>query len=226
MDTDGTATPAPPDAAAGAAVYSRFVLSLYDLEVLGFELPVIFKCPARKIVELYDRHVSDRHLDVGVGTGHFLDRCTFPVERPEVHLMDLNPNCLQRTSSRIRRYDPVAHRCNVLEPILETLPRFGSIGAANLLHCLPGTMLDKEKVIRNLKPFLRDGGVLFGATVLGQGVDHAGALYRATNRVYNRRSIFCNLRDNAEDLDEILAMNFGEHSVEVVGSLALFTARG
>ena len=43
-------------AAAGAAVYSRFVLSLYDLEVLGFELPVVFGCPARRNLALYDRH--------------------------------------------------------------------------------------------------------------------------------------------------------------------------
>jgi hypothetical protein len=57
------------------------------------------------------------HLDVGVGTGYFLDRCTFPVAAPEVHLMDLNPNCLEKTARRIRRYRPVTHRCNVLDPI-------------------------------------------------------------------------------------------------------------
>jgi SAM-dependent methyltransferase len=220
---DETTLSAPPDAAAGAAVYSRVVLGLYDLEVLGFELPVIFKCPARMILALYDEHVSGSHLDVGVGTGYFLDRCRFPVEKPEVHLLDLNPNCLATTSRRIRRYGPVTHRCNVLEPIEEPLPRFGSIAASNLLHCLPGTMLDKEKVFRNLRPYLREGGVLFGATVLGQGVDGTGALYRVVNRAYNRKAIFSNLRDSAADLDAILARSFERHSVEVVGSMALFT---
>lgn len=217
--------PVSPEAAAGAAVYSPFVLALYDLEVLKFELPVIFKCSARRIVQLYDAHVSARHLDVGVGTGYFLDKCRFPVAKPEVHLMDLNPTCLETTSRRIARYAPVPHRCNVLDPIRESLPRFGSIAASNFLHCLPGTMLEKEVVVRNLKPLLSEDGVLFGVTVLGEGVD-AGPLYRYVNGVYNRKSIFCNLRDNAADLGTILARNFAAHTVEIVGSLAFFTARG
>jgi SAM-dependent methyltransferase len=225
MPSDASSPTVPPAAAAGAAVYSRFVLALYDLEVLGLELPLVFGCPARRILELYDRHASDRHLDVGVGTGYFLDRCRFPVERPEVHLLDLNPNCLERTARRIRRYRPVTHRRNVLEPVDGELPRFGSIGVSNLLHCLPGTMLEKGKVLANLAALLRDGGVLFGATVLGEGVDGVGALYRAANRAYNRRAIFCNLRDNAEDLHGVLATSFDAHSLEVVGALALFTGR-
>lgn len=68
--------------------------------------------------------------------------------------------------------------------------------------------------------------MFFGATVLGQGVDHTGAMYRVTNRLYNRKSIFCNLQDNAADLDKVLAMSFDEHSLELVGSLAFFTGRG
>ncbi len=213
-----------PEAAAGAAVYSRFVLALYDLEVLKLELPVVFRCSARRIVELYDRHVSGCHLDVGVGTGYFLDRCRFPSPRPEIHLVDLNRNCLDVTSRRIARYAPVAHRCDVLQPIRAPLPRFGSIAATNLLHCLPGTMREKEAVLRNLRPFLQDGGVFFGVTVLGEGVD-AGPLYRYVNGLYNRRAIFRNLRDNAADLDGILSRNFSSHSVEVVGSMAFFTGR-
>jgi hypothetical protein len=225
MSIERASVATPADLAASVAVYSGFVLAVYDLEVLGFELPVVFKCPSRRILELYDRHASDTHLDVGVGTGYFLDRCRFPVERPEIHLLDLNPNCLERTSRRIRRYRPVAHLANVLEPIRETLPRFGSIGASNLLHCVPGTMRDKAQIFRNLKPLLREGGVLFGATVLGRGVDGVGALYRATNRLYNRKKVFSNLDDGAEDLERALATSFASHSVTVVGAMAIFTAQ-
>jgi SAM-dependent methyltransferase len=225
MQTERATVPATREAAAGAAVYSKLVLAFYDLEVLGFELPFIFKCPTPRILELYDRHVSACHLDVGVGTGYFLDRCRFPVPDPEIHLMDLNPNCLERTSRRIHRYRPVAHLWNVLEPIEEAMPRFGSISATNLLHCLPGTMLDKERFFRNVKAFLREGGVIFGATVLGQGVEKTGAPYRAVNRLFNKKSIFCNEKDNAADLDAILARNFDQRSVKIVGSMALFTAR-
>ena len=58
------------EVAAGAAIYSNFVLSVYDVEVLMFELPVIFKCPLKKLKGFYASHLSDTHLEVGVGTGY------------------------------------------------------------------------------------------------------------------------------------------------------------
>jgi len=214
--------PASKAALNGAAVYSNVLLSIYDVEVLMFEMSCIFKCSPRKILELYNKQVSDRHLDVGVGTGYFLDKCGFPVEHPVVHLMDLNPNSLQWTSDRIRRYHPVSHHWNVLEPVQKDLPLFNSIGAANFPHCLPGGMLNKEVVFKNLSRFLNKGGVFFGATVLGQGVD-AGLLYRFSNPIYNRLSVFSNLNDNAADLEKILSNNFRTYSLDVVGSYAFFT---
>ncbi len=216
--------PVTKEAAAGAAIYSNFLLSFYDVEVLMFEMNCIFKCSPRKILDLYNEHVSDKHLDVGVGTGYFLDKCQFPVEHPVVHLMDLNPNSLRKTSDRIRRYHPVSHHWNVLEPVREDLPRFNSIGAANFLHCLPGTMLSKEIIFRNLNRFLNKGGVFFGATVLGHGVN-AGLLYRIANPIYNRASVFSNLNDNAADLEKILSMNFSSYSVDIVGSYAFFVGQ-
>lgn len=221
-ESDATTVPASKEAAAGAATYSRLLLAVYDLEVLGLELPVVFKCPSRKILELYDRHVSDAHLDVGVGTGYFLDRCRFPVERPVLHLLDLNRNSLRKTAARVARYRPVSHHWNVLEPLRDELPRFGSIGASNFLHCLPGPLDRKEAVFANLAPLLRDGGVFFGTTVLGKGVDRAGRLYRRVNAVYNRTSIFSNLDDDAPGLEALLARHFARWSLEVVGTMALF----
>lgn len=213
------------EAAAGAAVYSDLLLSIYDLEVLKLELPYIFKCPLQKVMSFFNKNVSNKHLDVGVGTGYFLDKCDFPMENPTVHLMDLNPNTLRKTSKRIERYLPTQHQCNVLEPIEKDLPTFESISAINFMHCLPGTMLDKEKAIANLKPFLSEDGIFFGTTVLGQGVDAAGVLYRYANSVYNKKSIFSNLNDNATDLEFILKNNFKEFSVQTVGSVALFSGQ-
>jgi SAM-dependent methyltransferase len=209
-------------AAAGAAVYSKALLSIYDLEVLGIELRFVFGCPASRMLALYDRHVSARHLDVGVGTGYFLDKCRFPVERPVLHLLDLNRNSLDATARRVARYAPVAHHRNVLEPLDEPLPEFDSIGACNFLHCLPGPLAAKEEVFTNLMPRLNKGGVFFGTTVLGKGVDATGALYRLANAAYNRKRIFSNLDDDAEGLERLLARNFGRHTLEVVGSVALF----
>lgn len=212
------------EAAAGAAVYSKFLLSFYDIEVLMFELPYIFKCPLYKIMEFFNENISSTHLDVGVGTGYFLDKCKFPTENPTVHLIDLNLNSLEKTSSRIKRFMPVSHQCNILEPIKADLPLFNSISAINFLHCLPGVMLTKEAVIKNLKPFLKDGGVFFGATILGHGCS-VGLLYKTANSIYNKKGIFRNLHDNASDLEVILSNNFEKVSVQVVGSVALFSGR-
>ena len=210
------------EAAAGAAVYSNLLLSIYDIEVLMFELQYIFKCPLRRVMEFFNENISGIHLDVGIGTGYFLHKCKFPVENPVIHLIDLNPNTLLKTAKRIKRYDPVAHQCNVLEPIKANLPMFDSISAINFLHCLPGSMLDKEIAIKNLKPFLKKCGVLFGTTVLGQGVD-VGILYRMANLAYNKKSIFSNLNDNISDLEVILKNNFKSYSVQTVGSVAFFS---
>jgi hypothetical protein len=71
---------------------------------------------------------------------------------------------------------------------------------------------------------LQDGGVLFGLTILGQGVD-VGILYRMANSIYNKKSIFSNLHDNASDLEVILNNNFEKATVHVVGSVAFFSGQ-
>ncbi len=42
----------------------------------------------RPFLTLYDQYVSANHLDIGVGTGYFLDHCRFPAANPRLALMD------------------------------------------------------------------------------------------------------------------------------------------
>lgn len=187
-----------------------------------FENNLVFKCPTHRIVEFFNRHISNIHLDVGVGTGYFLDNCKIPGDDPIIHLMDLNKNSLQKTSRRLKRYRPVMHQWNILEPITIQLPKFTSVSISNILHCLPGTMNMKETVFINLKKFLAKNGTLFGLTILGKGVE-AGLLYNMFNTFYNWRRIFTNYNDDAQSLEEILKNNFSHYTLEVVGSVALFS---
>ena len=69
------------DTAPGQAVYRPWVLYAYDLYVLKLSCSLAWRCPASELLEQYNRLISGKHLDVGVGTGYFLDRCRFPVER-------------------------------------------------------------------------------------------------------------------------------------------------
>src|SRR5687767_5061792 len=91
----------------GAAIYSPRTLRAYDAFVHGFSNPVAWRCPTRELRALYERHVSSRHLDVGVGTGYFLDRCPWPTPSPAIVLLDLNAETLRFAGERIRRYAPV-----------------------------------------------------------------------------------------------------------------------
>ena len=219
-------TPIPDNApAAGAAIYSKPLLSGYDLWVLGFSNTFVWRCPTRVMLDFYNEHISPRHLDVGVGTGYFLDKCTFPSPNPAIALADLNENSLQVTAHRIRRYRPTVHVANVLEPMSIAPGGFDSIGLNFLLHCLLGDIATKAVVFRNVKPLVNPaGGVVFGSTILGVGVRH-NAIGRALMRLYNAKRIFSNRTDSGSGLERVLAETFRDYSMQVVGCVALFAGR-
>ena len=45
------------------------------------------------------------------------------------------------------------------------------------------------------------------------------------NSIYNKKSIFDNLHDNASDLEVILNNNFEKSTVRIVGSVAFFSGQ-
>src|SRR3546814_6710480 len=138
--------------------------------VLGFSNRFLWRCPTAELVGLYDANVSANHLDAGVATGYFLDRCRFPSEQPRLCLLDLNEICLATAAARVARYRPEVLRATVLAPIPQPPEPFDSLGITYLLHCLPGPMARKAVAFANLKPLLRDGPRVFGAPLLGRGV--------------------------------------------------------
>ncbi|HEY0602224.1 MAG TPA: class I SAM-dependent methyltransferase [Herpetosiphonaceae bacterium] len=208
----------------GSEFYSRPVLGMYDRVVLGFSNTYVWKSPTTQILEFYNEHISANHLDVGVGTGYFLDRCRFPSTAPSIVLADLNPNTLAVTAARIARYQPQTCVVNVLESLPLAPHSFDSIGLNYVLHCLPGTMREKQSVFRNLKQLLRPGGVLFGTTILSQGV-RVGLLARIFMAVYNEARLFGNREDSLQALERNLEEVFDDYSLYVVGSVAFFAAR-
>ena len=150
----------------GQAVYTKRVLKVYDLVVLGVSNRFIWKCPTPKQLRHYERHLSANHLDVGVGSGYFLDRCRFPSASPRVALLDLNSTALEFAAQRIARYRPESYRRNVLEPITLDAPGFDSVAVNYLLHCLPGSMASKAVIFDHLRPLMNARAMLFGATLL------------------------------------------------------------
>lgn len=215
-------SPSQEQVAAGHAVYTPQMLRLYDLIVLGVSNRWVWKCPTSRLLKLYNDNVSGNHLDVGVGTGYYLDHCQFPGEQPRVTLLDLNTNCLEAAARRIQRYQPTRHQANIFES-LDLASTFDSIGVNYVLHCLPGSMSDKFQTITNLACMLTHNGVLFGSTLLHDGVPR-GWLARRLMAFYNRKQVFSNEQDNLQSLDEGLAARFESYEIEVVGCAALFKA--
>ena len=204
--------------------YSKTTLAFYDFWVLGISNRFIWKCPTSGLLALYNRRASSNHLDCGVGTGFYLDRCSLPAN-PRVVLVDLNPEPLRRTARRIRRYHPRTYLRSVLEPLAIEEERFDSIGLNYLLHCLPGDIRAKGVVFDHVAAYLNPGGTLFGSTLLHGGVER-GAVAQRLMAFYNRRGIFCNAGDDLAGLRRELAARFQESHVQVAGCAALFWARG
>ena len=98
---------------AGQAVYTRRSLRLYDFVVLGVTNSLIWNCPTQRLLEHYNRHITANHLDVGVGTGYFLDHCRFPSQTPRIALSDVNRSSLDFAAQRIARYAPETYLRNV-----------------------------------------------------------------------------------------------------------------
>ena len=208
----------------GQAVYTKHALGVYDSIVLGLSNRFLWRCPTQRLVEHYNKHVAANHLEVGVGTGYFLDHCRFSSPTVRLALMDLNQDTLGFSSQRIARYKPEMYRRNVLDPIQIEAPKFDSVGINYLLHCVPGTIETKSVAFDHLKSLMNPNAVIFGATLLQGGVPRNWFAKRLMN-LYNKKGIFSNQADHLDGLTKELKRRFKDVSVEVVGCAALFSGR-
>lgn len=207
-----------------AVFYRRPLLAAYNLFVLGTMSRFMWRCPRGRMLAHYDRQVGANHLDIGPGTGWFLDRCSFPVESPSITLLDLNEVALSTAADRIRRYRPQLRVGDAFKPLTLGAERFDSVGMNFLLHCMPGTMEQKSVVFDHVAPFLRPGARVFGSTVLGEGPHHTRRSRKLLDKL-NRSEVFSNLDDRLDDLDEQLRSRFTDVETVRSGTVCLFAAR-
>ncbi|KAF3216734.1 hypothetical protein TWF106_008135 [Orbilia oligospora] len=238
------------DTSAGAAVYSPLLLgSIYDSLVHGLYLPYAWRCSASKMLSFFGGNISyattssseppqrrtPRILDIGVGTGYFLEHAPI-VDDTEVVLADLNPACLEASKTRLAKTHPrttcetiIADFLNPGEEGLVAKLRggdkFDAISMILLLHCLPGPPTRKAEALVSLRQLLQPTGVMFGATVLGRGVRH-NIFGKFLMFWHNLLGVFGNHDDELESFIGPLKDGFESVEWEIVGAMLLFEAKG
>ena len=210
----------------GQADYTRTLLPLYDRLVLGPIAQYVWRLPPElhDHVRFYREHIRPKHLDVGPGTGYFLEHAGLP-DGSKVTIVDPNANVLQHVQKRlgrVARLELTAVEADVLKPLPVAGP-FDSAALSFVLHCLPGPMERKAAAIANIARVMAPDGVLFGTTVLGAGADH-NRLARAFLRAFNRRGAFGNLQDTEVGLHEILKRSFHDVDLRSIHGIAIFVA--
>lgn len=209
----------------GAKVYTPLTLKLYDWWVLGISNRFAWGCPTWEyLLPHFLKHLGNNHLDIGVGTGFYLN---YAPESSLISLMDVNEFSLNMASARAGT-SKIQNKINhdVFEPYPTALHgQFDSISMFYLLHCLPGNLSTKGCVIRNAAQALTDDGTLYGATILGEGVVH-NSFGQKLMRIYNQKGIFSNTKDSEQDLIQILSEHFENVKTSVKGTVVMFYASG
>jgi ubiquinone/menaquinone biosynthesis C-methylase UbiE len=207
---------------AGAAVYSKTVLRLYDFWVHGLSNHYLWHCPTVQLHALYQQYTTNNHLEVGVGTGFFLKQVKFSRLKPRIVLMDLNTNTLEMVSQAIAHYQPAGVVNDILSPTQPQLPLFDSIAFNYVWHCLPANA-NKAQAFTHLAQFLKPDGVLFGATLLGKDTK-LNPIAKGLMTLYNQKGIFGNQYDSYAALESALAANFSRYDIRQIGTAAIFSA--
>ncbi|TBU25291.1 hypothetical protein BD311DRAFT_809365 [Dichomitus squalens] len=204
-----------------ASVYTTFNLRLYDLVVPVVSKIFAWSCSTHSILlPLYEQHVKESaaHLKIGARNGYYPAAAASSGRR-----LGWSPSRLAKAGYR-GSIPTLVH--NVSQPRPEDMHgKYHSVVLYYLFHCLPGSFPRKATdVFANVVPALSPNGVVYGSTILGQGVAH-NWLGRRLMGLYDRKGIFGNVGDSVDGLRQALEEVFEESSVKVVGVVALFEGR-
>lgn len=208
------------------SVYTRRALQVYDWVVLGISARLIGNCNVRALIlAMYRQHISTNHLDIGPGSGYFLDHALDGAQGVRLVLSDIQPNCIVHCMKRLSRFKPSFFLANIVTPF--TVDRqFASIGLNFVLHCVPGTMHQKlEPICHNIAAMLQPDGVFFGSTAVGKG-GKFNSLGKFINNKYNDVGIFSNLNDDMATIETVLKRHFKNVQTNQVGTIVFFSAVG
>ena len=206
----------------GQLFFSLMNHRVYDLLLYRWITTHFWNCPTDCLLDNYVENVSETHLEVGAGTGYFLEKTLCSDFSRNLVLLDLNKTCLAGAARRLHSLQPGQNHHDIRKPIDDGV-RFKSVGLNYVLHCIPGGFSDNDKIFKHLHAVLEEGGVLFGATLLDLGKKntwYAGSFMKLLNAV----GIFNNSDHQLEELRQVLESAFGRTEIRMIGNAAVFRA--
>lgn len=211
------------DIKCGQAIYTKKSLPLYDLIVTKLSNQFAWRCSRKILINFFKDNTSKNHLDIGVGTGYFLQKLHLTPGNQRIGLLDLNEDCLDYTKKKLNQFHPEVYHHDVFEPFTSITKKFDSVSLNYVLHCLPGTISQKSKTFDHIKDVLNPRGKMFGTTILGKGINH-NFLAKKLLTIYNNKKIMNNINDDKETLLNELQNRFSYVQLKVIGCVALFVA--
>jgi ubiquinone/menaquinone biosynthesis C-methylase UbiE len=96
--------------------YSKLIFSVYDRFLLNYALPLIWKVKKSDVQLFYQNHISSDHLDIGAGTGYFIQNCEHLPANFKLSVMDINPICLKICEIQLQKFNPILQEQDGLTP--------------------------------------------------------------------------------------------------------------
>jgi len=207
----------------GQLFFSTMSHRLYDTGLYKFVTGTIWRCPTERLLDNYADNISNNHLEVGVGSGYFLDRTLCADFLDRLMLSDLNRRCLAKSGARLLDFAPSTLAHNILKPLPPIANGFNSVGMNYVLHCIPGGFGRNRIIFDNVATALNDGGVFFGATLI-PGKFRDGAWSWLLMQALNAVGIFSNLNHSLDELKSALDVSFSRVEIAVIGNACVFSA--
>lgn len=207
----------------GQMFFSTMSHRLYDTGLYKFVTGSIWRCPTALLLDNYADNISNNHLEVGVGSGYFLQRTLCAEFLDRLLLSDLNRRCLAKSGARLAAFAPEMLEHNIQQPLPISARGFKSVGMNYVLHCIPGRFSRNQAIFQNVHAALEEEGVFFGATLIPDKFRDGIASWLLM-RALNGLGIFNNSNHRVDELKGALKVYFSKVEVSMVGNAAVFVA--
>ena len=193
---------------------NNLIFNNYDYFVNNINCKYIWKCDQRYIKKLYAHNITNKHVEIGPGTGYFIKKYQFR----NLHLIDINQDILNNSKKNLTNncQNIKIHNKNIFEINNKINEDISSVGLSYVLHCIPNNLdISLDNLVENIST--NNQITIFGSIVIPNKKDIV-----AMTEIYtlNTVGIFNNINHNKQQLEYIIDKYNG--NIKHVGNVLLF----